>query len=202
MNYFESSEMLCEDERTESFYAKLELEELVNYNINIELSEKEYLYYNYIYDCNEIIKTVTNNEDNENNKKSFRECQLCYGNNMYYVIFNESYSIPYCSSCGEYPTCNFKYSKCNGKISTSTEIIQYFISPILTNNKNHMKILFNKFINIIDINKFNHAEFKIKLRILDIILNTKFTKMFLIELVEYILTFLVDESLVNILMNI
>ena len=90
---------------------------------------------------------------------------------MYYVVINEPYHIPYCSWCGEYPICNYKYSECYGRIYTITQITQYFISPILISNKNHINILFNKFIKLIDINKF-----KIKLRLLDFILNTKLTK--------------------------
>jgi hypothetical protein len=129
-------------------------------------------------------------------------CELCYENNVYYIVFNCFATIYECSICGHDPICNTSKGYCRGSLSSDKYVEQYFIAPILVNNKNSALNLFDEFIKIIDLYNFNHTEFKIKLRLLDIIMNSKFNNIFIKEIGRYIISFLVDDSkLIEMLIN-
>jgi len=192
--------MSCEDDDTRfySFHNNLKIRKLMTKNYSRHIEDNEY-----IYDHEKTLRKIKNTDEDEDTKQ-FNECELCYGNNTYYIIFNKHRSILECSRCGEIPNCYFHRSPCGGSIRRERFLKQYFIAPIIVTNKCQVNMLFDKFIKIINFDKFDHDEYMIILMLLNVILHTKLNALIFKEIYYYIISFLVKDSnpFINLIDNI
>jgi len=172
----------------EHTYTDLESLVIINSNQLINLNEFKYNNNLYIYYCDKIITSISQYD----NYRKTHEYQLCYGNNIYYVVFNTFTYYNACPNCGKNELLReenrfFHLSSC--RIEKRQYIKQYFISFLSTYNINHAKLLFNEFIEMIELdNNFYYTiSHKIKLFTLDTIL---LLNMFPKDLIRYIMSFL------------
>ena len=175
----------------EHIYADLE-SLVINSNQLINLNEFKYNNNLYIYYCDKIITSIS---QYDNYYRKTHEYQLCYGNNIYYVVFNTFKYYNACPNCGKNELLReenrfFHLSSC--RIEKRQYIKQYFISFLSTYNIDHAKLIFNRFSEMIELDNnfyYTHSH-KIKLFTLDTIL---LLNIFPKDLSRYIMSFLLQE---------
>jgi hypothetical protein len=199
-NHYEENYMMsCEDNnRFLSYHADIKLKPLISNDSSITLYipdeyNREHYTNGYIYSCpqeSEIIRNVLfrNNDARDN-------YQLCYADNIFYVVFNEYHHRSFCFTCGN----DDGFGCCGDGVEEEEFVRQYFLGTFLVARLDFVNMIFNKFIHITRTKKFNQAEFKNILLVLNMIHNTDMTDISCDMICSNVFSFLCDEPYHNLI---